>query len=101
MKTRPTCRTTNSTSCVPGGILFTGKFYVFRELKKYTVFLSTDRPSRRLRRPGPVAAVRGLDRPLPAGPDADGPAAVQGQDRLRRPDEQLQHLVRPRHPAFV
>ena len=78
-----------------------GKFYVFRELKKYTVFLSTDQPSHRLRRPGPVATVRGLDRPLPAGPDADGPAAVQGHDRLRRLDEQLQHFLRPRHPALV
>ena len=78
-----------------------GKFYVFRELKKYTVFLSTDKPAHRLRRPGPLATVRGIDRPLPAGPDADGPAAVQGHDRLRRLDEQLQHFLRPRHPAFA
>ena len=45
MKTRPTCRMTNSTSCVPGGIWCTGRFYVFRELKKYTVFLSTTSPA--------------------------------------------------------
>ena len=45
MKTRPTCRMTNSTSFVPGGISCTGKFYVFRELKKYTVFLSTTSPA--------------------------------------------------------
>ena len=33
--------------------LVAGKFYIFRELKKYTVFLSTE-TSHRLRRPGPV-----------------------------------------------
>ena len=78
-----------------------GKFYVFRELKKYTVFLSTDRAARRLRRPGPLAAVRGTDRPPPARHGPDGPPAVRGQDRLRRPDDRLQRLVRPRHPAVA
>ena len=99
MKTRPTFRTTNSTSFVPGGISFTGTFYVFRELKKYTVFLSTTEPAIAYGVLALFATVRGLDRAVPAAADADGPVAVQGQDRLRRLDEQLQHFVRPRHPA--
>ena len=44
MRIHSTSRMTNSTSFVPGGIIF-GKFFVFRELKKYTVFLTTEEPA--------------------------------------------------------
>ncbi len=80
--------------------LVTGKFYVFRELKKYTVFLSTTDPAIAY---GVLALSQPFEEligPYSAGPDADGPAALQGHDRLRRLDEQLQHFLWPRHPAI-
>ena len=75
-----------------------GKFYVFRYLTKYTVFLSSGGS------PNKAYGVLGLADPLEEviGPYLprlidDGTAALQRQDHLRRPGLRVQHHLRRRH----
>ena len=59
-----------------------GKFYIFRKLAKYTVFLSTSEPPVAFGVPGPFPTVRGSGRPASAVHGGRGSVALQGQDHL-------------------
>ena len=54
-----------------------GKFYVFRYLKKYTVFLTSDgSPNKAYGVLGPSRSVGGSHRPVPAQAGHDGPSSL-------------------------
>jgi len=75
-----------------------GKFYIFREFARHTVFLTTDEPAIAYGVLALTQPFEELARPIPAGHGGDGAVAVEGQDRVRRPVDQLQHFVRRWHP---
>ncbi len=81
--------------------LVAGDFFIFRYLKKYAVFLSSERLSGCLRCVGSDTAVRGACRSLLASDDQHSSAAISRQAHLRWLARRLPGLVRRGHSASL
>ena len=76
-----------------------GTFYIFRYLKKHTVFLDSGDPPRAYGVLGLHSDFNEIFPYAPAHHGRGGPPALPGQDRLRRHPQALQHLRRRWHQA--